>query len=51
MPTARYSHSCGIVDSYGKEIVVVGGDDGTENGRLDSVDIFNLETMKWRRAG
>jgi hypothetical protein len=45
--------SCGVAsssDGQTKEVVVVGGygDSGYE---LSSVEIFNLDTKKWRSAG
>jgi hypothetical protein len=47
-PTHRNKHGCGRVTSQTgtREIVVAGGVSTVEY--LDSVDIFNLESMSWR---
>ena len=48
MPTARQSHFCGrVVTKEGKEeVVVAGGWSG--KSRLDTVEIFSVESGTWR---
>jgi hypothetical protein len=44
--------SCGVAsssDGLTKEVVVVGGYDGSNY--ISTVEIFNLDTKKWRSAG
>ena len=49
MPTNRYDHSCGTVANpeLGPEVVVAGGR-RTEDGYLDTVDIYTVNTDSWR---
>ncbi len=51
MLSTRVGHSCGLVvgpDGV-EQLVVTGGDDTSISGKI--VDIFDLRTKNWRRAG
>jgi acylphosphatase len=52
MPTARRSHSCGLVTNAHTgetEIVAAGGGQRKEDF-IDTVEIFSLSERKWRIA-
>ena len=55
LPTRRFSMACGLVSVVGidgseqLEVVVVGGyEDPDKFGRLDVVEIFNIQEGSWR---
>jgi hypothetical protein len=52
MPSARDSLTCGLVsntDTGEREIVAAGG--SGNSGYTDIVEIFDISTKSWRRAG
>ena len=52
MPTARDSHSCGLVTNIdqGHEIVVAGGYGPDQFGYVDTVDIYTINIDSWREG-
>jgi hypothetical protein len=54
MKTARHTHSCALVKnvlSGSAEIVAVGGFSSKGSVYLNSIEIFSVDSLKWRKAG
>jgi hypothetical protein len=52
MPTPRWAISCAVVKNIktgAAEVVVTGG--GSKITHYDAVEIYNVETNSWRKAG